>query len=271
MAKPEKLTSFGPIIKKYRKAAEYTQKDIADMFGVSRTTVNLWENNSARPDVETIRGLAEELGIPLSELFSMPVREPDRRERLILGYYRQLDNDDQEIVENTMRDMVRVRHNRGGKILQGAFHVVGQPATDVAAGTGCEFVDDKPTYHFIRNNELSNQADYIVRVSGRSMEPIYHDGSFVYIKESETADDGDDVICSTADGAVIKHKIGNRLYSLNRDLPYGEKSEDDNVQIRGIVLGVVSPQDFAAPEDTDALETYLHDEVFAFKEKFGLL
>jgi len=47
------------------------------------------------------------------------------------------------------------------------------------------------------------------------MEPKYRDGDMVYVKYCDSADDGDDVICSTSDGAVIKHKKDNKIYSLN--------------------------------------------------------
>ena len=92
------------------------------------------------------------------------------------------------------------------------------------------------------------------------MEPQYQDGDLVYVKSSDTADDGDIVICTSADGAVIKQKHGNRLYSLNKDLPYGEKSEDDNVRIQGIVLGIADPDDFASAEEANILEELFHDD-----------
>ena len=84
------------------------------------------------------------------------------------------------------------------------------------------------------------------------------------------AEDGQDVICSTADGAVIKHKSGNKLVSLNSDLPYGEKSEDDHVQIEAVVLGIVPSWDLAKPEEIDMLEEAHRKEVRAFKDKYGL-
>ena len=42
--------------------------------------------------------------------------------------------------------------------------------------------------------------------------------------------------------------------SLNPNLPFGEKSEDDYVKIEGVVLGIVDMDDIAGKEDSAALE-----------------
>lgn len=57
------------------------------------------------------------------------------------------------------------------------------------------------------------------------MEPVYHDGDIVYVKYTTDVENNDIVICTTADGAVIKRMYENMLYSLNQQYPYGEKSE----------------------------------------------
>ncbi len=92
-----------------------------------------------------------------------------------------------------------------------------------------------------KENGYNESADALIRVSGASMEPQYHNGDLVYVKYTQSVEDGDIVICSTADGAVIKQMLNHKLYSLNKALPYGEKSEDDHVTIVGKVLGKVSP------------------------------
>jgi len=58
---------------------------------------------------------------------------------------------------------------------------------------------------------------------------------------------------TTADGAVIKRMYDNKLYSLNPrypedpQYPYGEKGEDDHVQVIGRVLGTVSATSLFTP------------------------
>lgn len=70
---------------------------------------------------------------------------------------------------------------------------------------------------------------------------------------------------------VIKQMLNHKLYSLNKALPYGEKSEDDHVTIVGKVLGKVSPLELPADDDIHLLEEVKAQEVREFKKKYGLL
>ena len=79
------------------------------------------------------------------------------------------------------------------------------------------------------------------------------------------------MICSTADGAVIKQLIGHKLYSLNKSLPYGDKTEDDHVKIVGVVIGRVNDSDLASEEDIPVLEEVKAADVRAFRQKHGLI
>lgn len=77
------------------------------------------------------------------------------------------------------------------------------------------------------------------------MEDKYFDGDYVYAQYADDADHGDDVVCkSGGKGAVIKHKKGSRLVSLNPDYPF-DGTEDDNIKIVAVVLGVADKSDLA--------------------------
>jgi len=45
-----------------------SQTDLAQMFGVSRPTINRWESRARRPDAERCSIIIETTGIPLAEL-----------------------------------------------------------------------------------------------------------------------------------------------------------------------------------------------------------
>lgn len=59
-------------IKEHRKSLEMTQKDLALLLGVNRTTVTMWETGKAYPAVETL--------IKLSEIFNCTIDELVRGE-----------------------------------------------------------------------------------------------------------------------------------------------------------------------------------------------
>ena len=77
-------------------------------------------------------------------------------------------------------------------------------------------------------------------------------------------------ITTTADGAVIKRMYANKLYSLNPQYPYGEKGEDDHVQVVGKVIGTVSADEIPDAEDSAILKELLSEELYAFERKDGI-
>lgn len=128
------------------------------------------------------------------------------------------------------------------------------------------------SYRFITRNELSMKADVIIPVGGDSLKPLSHDGDLLYVKhihsEHEAAD-GDFVICSTPTGRCRVMRMTNgKPTSLRFYLP-GEKHDEEPVTVTGLVLGVVNPQDFPAPEDIPLLEEYHKEEIRALKDKQG--
>lgn len=58
-----KCTDFANTIYNIRKERDITQKELADLIGVSDRTISKWENGSTVPDLETIKKLCKELKI----------------------------------------------------------------------------------------------------------------------------------------------------------------------------------------------------------------
>ena len=60
------------------------------------------------------------------------------------------------------------------------------------------------------------------------------------------------------------------LYSLNPQYPYGEKNEDDHVQIVGKVIGTVSADEIPDAEDAAILKELKSDELYEFDREYGV-
>ncbi|MGN8738507.1 S24 family peptidase [Bilifractor sp. HCP3S3_D3] len=56
-------------------------------------------------------------------------------------------------------------------------------------------------YPLVAADRFNAEADTLIRVSGHSMEPVYHDGDMVYVKYTKDVENNDIVICTTAYGA----------------------------------------------------------------------
>lgn len=78
------------------------------------------------------------------------------------------------------------------------------------------------------------------------------------------------MICTTADGAVIKWMYENKLYSLNPQYPYGEKKDDDHVQVIGKVIRTVSADEIPDEEDSAILKDLKSEELYEFEREDGI-
>ena len=259
----------GSVIQKYRKQCAYTQKELADMMGVTRNTVICWENGKFCPDFALIAPLCNILDMPITELFGVKDKflvSPG--EQSLLDQYRRLSSVGKTVANQVIKTMLAEETIAADKALDEAFTIFELPSTAAAAGTGNEFLCDENDYCFLRKTSRNEKADAIIRVDGHSMEPAYMDGDYVYVEYTPSAREGEDVICRTNDGAVIKRLGHNEIYSVNTDpqYKYPQKFESDRVEIVGRVLGIVSSIDLPTSEEVSALEEVKHRELQQFKK-----
>lgn len=61
---------IGEVIRKYRKAKQMTQEEMANRLGVTTPAVNKWENGNTMPDITLLAPIGRLLGASLDELLS---------------------------------------------------------------------------------------------------------------------------------------------------------------------------------------------------------
>ena len=82
--------SIGQNIKKYRKEKGYTQRELADLIGVSVQAISKWETDSGAPDISQVVPLASALDISTDALFDYEhYTKPEDFEELRKDYHRQ--------------------------------------------------------------------------------------------------------------------------------------------------------------------------------------
>ena len=269
---PSQQILFGQLLKERRSNAKITQADFADMMHVTRNTVINWEADKSKPDYNLIPEICSLLGIQLHELFHMEAGNSlSELENRVVSNLRTLSPVSQRVVDKmiyTMSEEECLAKDRAMKRIYNIF--LNRPGM-VAAGPGDYVPEEPPTYVFLRKNTVNARADGIVLVHGDSMEPIYHNGDYVYYEDADTASPGEDVIVDTDEGAVIKRLDDDMtLYSVNPAIPYPDKSEDNYLVIRGKVLGTVHSSDRPSKEDASILEELFVDEIREFKEEHGV-
>ncbi len=112
----------------------------------------------------------------------------------------------------------------------------------VCAGNGV-LVDDQSVSDDAERVETTNEdADFAVRISGRSMEPTLKDGSVVYVKRVDEAEDGQ-IVVVTVDGETMvkRYRIEDKRAIFVPDNDSGEFKEvpvdgDKEIRVHGVVL-----------------------------------
>ena len=262
--------SFGEVIQKYRILAKLNQGELADLVGVSRTTVNNWENNKTKPDRLATKNLAELIGLPLYELFGVEHAPlPSHHENIMLNQYRSLSPVGQKVAFNLIVNMLKEEQEAAANVLRSTFSIIPKNSTTAAAGQGNGFADFPPEPFFFKPNRFNRSADRIIEISGDSMLPDYKDGDCVYVEDCISPNNNDIVIARYHEGLVIKEFRNGKLYSLNADCPFGKKSEDDNIQVIGKVVGIVDNDEIPTKEEKVALQDAFYDELREFHREYG--
>ncbi len=266
--------NIGPTIRKYRKLADMSQTEFAEQFDTLRQTVGKWETGKAVPNMNKLIEICEWFNIPKEELFGLNVQEPGEilsaDEKQLIDRYREMGPMFQRLLLQMANQYKIEEENARIDAKKQAYSVYRYVNSSAAAGTGNGFSDSADfQYKFVRRNQYEKTADCIVRVSGRSMEPVYSDGDYVYVRNAENADPGEDVICSFRNGLIIKRLDEyRRLFSLNPDYPFGDDHDQDAIRINGVVLGVVDPDDIASEEDARLLEDVKGDKIRKMQREY---
>ena len=261
------MVLFGSIIKEARKRTGYSQGDLAAIMGVHRQTIVNWETNKRKPDHDMIPWLCAELNLTTQELYGTKDDLSDF-ECALIKEIRNLKPSTQRAVMAMIRSLAASELAEYDSYLYNTTMIVAAQPSAVAAGTaktGVEFSTLAETPFFLKINDKTKNADAVVRVSGRSMEPEYHDGDIIIFQYTNSANVGDDVVVSWGNDAFVKRiDSSGTLYSLNSEYPFIYQGDGSDIRILGKVLGIADANDLPKESDTDALNELFRDELSAF-------
>ena len=207
------------LIRKKRIEAGLEQAELAELIGVTSAAVGCWERCISRPDIDTIPKICKTLKIATTELLDTePELSLDGEERDILDSYRNLRSSQQQMIKNLVEQMEWDNLREAKLRIRAAYLQRPFMEEAAAAGFGGPMNDSayaEPVY--VRCNPLSNHCTRIVKVNGHSMEPVYRDGSRVYVDENQQPMEGDDVVVIFEGTLYIKKFTRAGLVSYNPD------------------------------------------------------
>lgn len=235
------MSFIGEQIKKYRNIKGMTQQDIADALGESsgRVIYN-WEKGIGRPDCDKLARLCDLLGVSADELIGCKsmAQRPTATEWNTLQKYRALDEHGKEVVDYLIdSEYKRVRLSM--KKPKPRMLKIDWYALPASAGTGNILDSELAEELLVPESAEAEQADFVISVSGDSMEPTYHDGDRVFVEKCDAVDIGE-VGIFVVNGDVYIKELGNQcLISHNEKYKPIRIGENDSVYCCGRVIGVV--------------------------------
>ena len=227
--------SFGEKIKSARKAKGLTQKQLAAKINAAHNSISDWENDKNKPDPDTIELLCGVLEITPNYLLAASPDDFSPKDKLLVRRYNDLDSIGQshvdsvlqwetervQQIEQTASTVVEVADSDSqGRVLQ-YFH-------SVSAGAGEVLFDDVYTERItVPNKPQYHRVAYAVKVSGHSMEPLYHDKDILLVEPTCEISVGEIGIFNVNGQAYVKKLGKGKLISLNKgydDIPLTEES-----------------------------------------------
>lgn len=233
--------TFGERLTQLRKEHGYsTRNEFADKLGIPSTTLRNYETDSREPGHTFLKQISEFFNVSVDYLLcltddkevlkSFRLRES---EQAMVEKYRNLDNHGKELVDLVLEK----EHERCIASINekpAALRIYTYMQKIAAAGNGFYF-DDIPTETI--EAPYMPGADFIIGVSGDSMEPTYNDGDLVYVEKRQIIHSGEIGIFMIHNECYIKEVTDEGLKSHNPK--YRLIPGDESIQCIGKVLGKV--------------------------------
>lgn len=230
---------FGSIIANKRKECKLSQPQLAALMckkglNVKAHSISKWEKNVNLPNVLQFFALCEILKISdINQTFQVGTEATLLSKLNKEGHDKALD-----YINLLIKSGMYLR--KESVIYQFPRRSLSLYDLPVSAGTG-QFLDSDRFCEIEVGDEVAANADFGVRVSGDSMEPLYLDGQIIWIHKQETLEEGEiGIFFLDGDTYVKKYHhstSGIQLISLNSNYPPINVSSESTLKTFGKVVG----------------------------------
>ena len=211
--------SIGTKISEIRKSKKMKIETLSQKSGVPISTLKKILSGATKdPQIDTIKAIARALECTLEDFDdNSNLKNYSAVEKKVIADYRKLDDHSKEVVQVVIRKELERNipsEPNYDNIIPIKIYQVPYYDMPVSAGTGNPLDEEYP-----EKVDLTEQppkgTDFIVRVSGDSMEPTYHDGDKLFVKEQPSIEIGEIGIFVVDGNAYVKELGVDRLISHN--------------------------------------------------------
>lgn len=227
-------------LREFKNEKGITYKEISEHTGVALTTVEkLFSGRTADPKLSMVTKITQLLGHDVTELIPGSTDTLSQHEKVLLSRFRSLDENGKRRVSDTITsELCRIAAEKSAVMQRYSRIYYDFP---VSAGTG-ELLDNRTAVIAELDTEPPYGTDYILRISGNSMEPDFKNGDFVYVHSCENIQYGEIGIFVAEGSVYMKEYTPQGLKSLNPD--YDIIKFFDGVRCLGKVIGILEGKIF---------------------------
>lgn len=239
---------FSRTLKKLRTKAGYSQKQVYEYFNIPQSTFSSWEVGKSEPSGDMLIKLCEFYKCDMMKEFSSIANEVlfTNAELKVIDKYRELDRAGKDEIEHVLikeTQRVQMLKQKSTRIMElesalnkcpSVLHLYTYMNKIACAGVGFYF-EDIPSDTI--EAPYVEDADFIIGVSGDSMEPDYYDGDKLYVRKANEISTGKIGIFLNGNECFIKELGIDGLISHNKKYDNIPASED--IRVIGEVLGRV--------------------------------
>ena len=239
---------FPENLKRLRKQHGYSMDLLADIYNkkfdgkMNKSTISRYENGLQEPMYTVVKNLADLFNVGINALTDdIAIMEmTDDKAKELLTNYNKLNDQGQHEVRKRAAELTEIprylKNETENKIATLDMDSFELPAS---AGSGMYLSDEYKEVIQVRDCYKARTSDFVIPISGDSMEPLYSDGDRVFVKSMPMVEVGEIGIFVINGDAYIKKRGRDRLISLNRkrkDIIFGE---GDTIVCLGKVIGKV--------------------------------
>ena len=231
-------------LRKIREEHGLTVRQTAEALQLPYTTYNNYEKNSREPSGALLCSIADFFGVSIDYLLGRASANPKqaalpKETRTLIAQWDKLDEHGKKLVSMILEAEAERCTVREPEVFTPMI-TMRSSIYRVSAGTGFS-LDEGDSWEEIQvpDTPEARRADFALTISGDSMEPIYHNGDIVLVKQTEAVGIGEIGIFVVDGDGYIKKIGGDRLISLNHAYADILLKHDSYVRCCGKVIGRV--------------------------------
>ena len=223
----------------------WSLSEFARKLDLPKSSISRYFNKSRQLPINKINLFSDVLGVSSEYLLGIQTIASDRNktQNELLNVYNKLETKRQTKVYDFATEQLKEQN----KVVN--FNDYIEEETDwyevkfygsISAGTGLYLDDEQVETISFGADMIPNGTDFCLKVNGDSMDPMFHDGDYVFIKRETDFRNGT-IGAVIVNGEVYLKKIyitdnSIKLVSLNKKYKDITVSEDDNLKYVGTVV-----------------------------------